>query len=323
MYRPPFRGPSSRDLMLKPGYRKNILPSTTAIPPKLTLPSPTQQQLLPSIQEPIEENPVQPFPFASTFLYTEAQLKLSPSFRKHKIKAEEEMILRRVGTCFIKQLSSRINAKFPQQKISARATCMAMVYFHRFYMYHSLATFLPIEMATTCLFLAAKVENCPKRVACFSDYYFRLTHDDDRLESHEYEIVNELIQAYETKLLQTLVFEFRIELPHIVIINSTFHSESDLLKKIAWSFSTDMLAFTTLCLQYDKNALAAAAFYIAGAYLKINMKKQYGEKWLQSIAAEMTEDILKEIVDIFLKALTDMKVIIQSKKYELEEGEIL
>uniref|UniRef100_A0A914QF91 Uncharacterized protein n=1 Tax=Panagrolaimus davidi TaxID=227884 RepID=A0A914QF91_9BILA len=307
-YRPPFCGPSSRDLMLKPGYRKNIIPSNPAIPPKLTLPSPTQQELLPSIQEPIEEEkPVQSFPFASTFLYTEAELKLSPSFRKHNIKAEEEMILRRVGTCFIKQLSLRINAKFPlkQQKISARATCMAM------------------EMATTCLFLAAKVENCPKGIACFSDYYFRLTHDDERLENHEYEIVNELIQAYEMKLLQTLVFEFRIELPHIVIINSTFHSESNLLKKTAWSFSTDMLAFTTLCLQYDENVLAAAAFYIAGTYLKINMKKQYGEKWLQSIAPEITEDILKKIVDVFLKALTDMKVIIQSKKYALEEGEIL
>uniref|UniRef100_A0A914Z1F5 Cyclin-like domain-containing protein n=1 Tax=Panagrolaimus superbus TaxID=310955 RepID=A0A914Z1F5_9BILA len=232
--------------------------------------------------------------FHLNFVFAEHEIEILHLFRKHNISADEEITLRRVGTCFIKQLTSRINKKITikNKQISARATCMAMVYFHRFYMYHSFVTFLPIEMATTCLFLACKAEDCPKSINVFSEYYYCLTHNGDELQEHEYGDVNQLIEAYEICLLQTLAFEFRIELPHIAVINASFHSPSDYLKKIAWRFSTDMLAFTTLCLQFDGKVLAATAFYVAAAYLDIDMKKQYGQNWIQSIAPLLTEDVL-------------------------------
>uniref|UniRef100_A0AC34FZC0 Cyclin-like domain-containing protein n=1 Tax=Panagrolaimus sp. ES5 TaxID=591445 RepID=A0AC34FZC0_9BILA len=258
--------------MLKPGFRNttsNFIPAKPVQSGTTLSTSPAHaSQTTPKV-----EKPIAPYPFPSNFIFSEDEIKNSPSFRKHKISADEEIILRRVGTCFIKQLTSRINKKIvvKQKQISARATCMAMVYFHRFYMYHSFTTFLPIEMATTCLFLASKAEDCPKSINVFSDYYYRLTHNGEKLQEHEFEDVNPMIEAYEIRLLQTLAFEFRIELPHIAVINAPFHSQSDYLKKIAWRFSTDMLSFTTLCLQYDEKVLAAAAFYAAGAYLDIDV----------------------------------------------------
>uniref|UniRef100_A0A914XW26 Cyclin-like domain-containing protein n=1 Tax=Panagrolaimus superbus TaxID=310955 RepID=A0A914XW26_9BILA len=303
--RPPV--PSSRNRMLKPGFET----STT----------PYSRPLAGISQDKSPEPPprkLEPYPVLSNFMFTEEQLNNTPSLRHHNIPFEEEIILRRSGTFFIKELCRRLNAPFVQKssKISPRAMCVAMMYFHRFYMFHSLTTFNPMHLGTACLFLAAKCEECPRKLSHFSKQLYSMLHPEDPnlLEADELEPMNDLITALETAVLRTVAFELNIDLPHVDIIQAPFTTSNDRLRKMAYHLTTDLLTTTTLCIQYESKTLAAACFFVAAAYLDINMEKDYGEKWFLLIDKNLTEDVLVKIVKSFTDALQDCKHIIRAER---------
>uniref|UniRef100_A0AC34FKQ9 Cyclin-like domain-containing protein n=1 Tax=Panagrolaimus sp. ES5 TaxID=591445 RepID=A0AC34FKQ9_9BILA len=303
--RPPV--PSSRSRMLKPGFETSTTPYSRP-------PARRSQEKSP---EPPPRK-LEPYPILSNFMFTEEQLNNTPSFRIHNIPFEEEIILRRSGTFFIKELCRRLNVPYSvkSSKISPRAMCVAMIYFHRFYMFHSLTTFNPMHLGTACLFLAAKCEECPRKLSHFSKQLYSMLHPEDPnlLEADELEPMNDLITALETAVLRTLAFELNIDLPHVDIIQAPFTTANDRLRKMAYHLTTDLLTTTTLCIQYESKTLAAACFFVAGAYLDINMEKDYGEKWFLLIDKNLTEDVLIKIVKSFTDCLKDCKHIIRAER---------
>ena len=116
-----------------------------------------------------------------------------------------------------------------------------MIYLHRFYMYHSITTFNPTHLAAACLFLAAKCEECPRRLAHFSIQLYSMMHPDETLLGpDELEPMNDLITELEIAVLRTLGFELSIDLPHVAVITASFPTPGDKLRKAAYRFATDM-----------------------------------------------------------------------------------
>ena len=245
---PPSRLPTTINRMLKPGFE----PSSSSYDrtPKTAPPERKEKQKI-----------FEAYPILSSFMFTDEELKNTPSHRIHNISYEEEITLRRVGTFSIRELTRRLNAPYEDKRYkmycflfvsfkcdffrSARAMCVAMIYFHRFYMYHSITTFNPTQLGTACLFLATKCEECPRKLSHFSKQLYSMMHPDDLklLEDDELEPMNDLITTLETSVLRTLGFELKIDLPHVDVIQTNFTTPNDCLRKTAYTFSTDMYVF--------------------------------------------------------------------------------
>uniref|UniRef100_H2YMJ9 Cyclin-like domain-containing protein n=1 Tax=Ciona savignyi TaxID=51511 RepID=H2YMJ9_CIOSA len=87
--------------------------------------------------------------------YDKADLKKTPSLADG-VPAETEARYRREGPRFIFDMGTRLG-------LHHDTIATAIVFFHRFYMFHSFKLFPRHITATCCLFLAGKVEETPKK----------------------------------------------------------------------------------------------------------------------------------------------------------------
>ncbi|XP_010210379.1 PREDICTED: cyclin-T2-like [Tinamus guttatus] len=100
----------------------------------------------------------------------------------------------------------------------------AIVYMHRFYMHHSFTKFNRNIISPTALFLAAKVEEQPRKLehvikvvnACLHPQEPQLETKSDAYLQQAQELV-----ILETIMLQTLGFEITIEHPHTDVVKCT------------------------------------------------------------------------------------------------------
>uniref|UniRef100_A0A7E4V187 Cyclin N-terminal domain-containing protein n=1 Tax=Panagrellus redivivus TaxID=6233 RepID=A0A7E4V187_PANRE len=287
---PPF--PTSRDLMLKPGFQK---PGTSAMLANRSIPPASRRHAetdSPSSTSSSHHHQSAVWPkdyeTVSTFMFTKECLESTPSLRYHGITPAEEMQLRLIGTVWIKELYLRINVRYknPQNapRISVRACCVAMIYFHRFYMYHSFGTFDPTHVATAALFLATKCEECPIRMKHFVTplYNVSFPHDPDPLESEDEAILEELITSMETHVIRTLSFELKPNLCHYEVIKADFLEVG--LKKAAWQICSDLYQYTTVCLLHNEKTLAGAAIFAGSSYVGVKLHDLYGDDWLERVA---------------------------------------
>uniref|UniRef100_A0A7E4V1E2 CYCLIN domain-containing protein n=1 Tax=Panagrellus redivivus TaxID=6233 RepID=A0A7E4V1E2_PANRE len=300
-YRPPF--PTSRELMLKPGFHR---PGGSTTPANRSIPPVSRRQ--PTTDAPSSSTATQPQPstvwpddykVVSTFMFTKECLESTPSLRYHGITPEEEMQLRLIGTVWIKELYLRINVRYKNlqnaPRISVRASCVAMIYFHRFYMYHSFGIFDPTHIATAALFLATKCEECPNFVKHFIGplYNVSFPHDTDPLEPEDRKILEDLITSMETHILQTLAFELQPKLCHLVVIETPLFNQKDMKQELkdlsgklqlaGWKICIDIYQYTTLCLRYTEKTLAAAAIFAASSYIGVKLNTAYGNDWLEKV----------------------------------------
>ncbi|KAK6050752.1 hypothetical protein COOONC_11742 [Cooperia oncophora] len=90
------------------------------------------------------------------WLWTPEEVKDTPSVRRGMTPAEEARI-RREGIRLIMEVGTGVRAK------AWPTIGTASIYFHRFYMFHSLQEFPREMVAMGCLFLAGKVSETPKK----------------------------------------------------------------------------------------------------------------------------------------------------------------
>ena len=128
---------------------------------------------------------------------------------------------------------------------STNAMSVAMILFHRFYMFHSFGTFDPVDLAAAALFLAAKVEECPRRLHDFAILLYHVKHPKDPVILHPSEAgdVHNLITALETSILRTLAFEVTVMLPQISVVTA-FRSKIEVKDEVrmnAYKLCADVL----------------------------------------------------------------------------------
>lgn len=209
---------------------------------------------------------------------------------------------RREGARFIFDVGTRLGLHYD-------TLATGIIYFHRFYMFHSFKQFPRYVTGACCLFLAGKVEETPKKCkdiiktarSLLNDVQFAQFGDDPKEE----------VMVLERILLQTIKFDLQVEHPYMFLLRYVKQLKGDKNKvckvlQMAWTFVNDSLC-TMLSLQWEPEIIAVAVMYLAGRLCKFDIQewttKQASRRWweqfVQDVPVELLEDICHQILDLY------------------------
>lgn len=234
--------------------------------------------------------------------YDKKELRNTPS-AADGIDFKTEMRYRKEGARFIIDTGMKMDLGY-------NTTATGVVYFHRFYMFHSFKQFPRYVTACCCLFLAGKVEETPKKCKdiikiarnLLPDQKF-ITFGDDPKEE---------VMTLERILLQTIKFDLQVEHPYQYLLKYAKCLKGDKAKlqkmvQMAWTFVNDSLC-TTLCLQWEPEIVAVALMYLAGKLSKfevvdwVNRSPKHLRWWdifVEDVTMDLLEDICHQVLDLY------------------------
>ena len=193
------------------------------------------------------------------------------------------------------------------QRLQVTQLCIntAIVYMQRFYMFHSFARFHRNTMAASALFLAAKVEEQPRKL----EHVIKVAHiclhrDKPNLDprSEEYaEQAAELV-ANENILLQTLGFDVAIDHPHTHVVRCCqLVKASKELAQTSYFMATNSLHLTTMCLRYRPTVVACVCIHLACKWSNyVIPESSEGKKWFSYVDANVSLELLDQLTNEFL-----------------------
>lgn len=173
-------------------------------------------------------------------------------------------------------------------------------------------------VATTCLFLAGKVEETPKKLKEVIEAAHHVRKESKPLTETEMEKEREKILQHEFILLQTIAFDLTIDHPYKYLLTYVKSIEGKKeLAQVAWNFTNDSLR-TTLCLQFKPQLVAAAALYLASTYLKY---QPVDPPWWDVLHFEkkQLEEIGNQILDLY-ESIPNVDAIKSITQQKGEEG---
>lgn len=238
--------------------------------------------------------------------YEKKELKNSPSC-KDGLDSSAEAKYRREGARFIIEAGTKLGLRYD--------TCATgVVYFHRFYMFHSFKEFPRYVTAACCLFLAGKVEETPKKCkdiikisqAILTPEQFSVFGNDAREE----------VMTLERILLQTIKFDLQVEHPYALLLKFAKGIKGDKEKtqklvQMAWTFINDSLC-TTLSLQWEPEIIAVSLMYLGTRLNKFEVsdwqgkipgtKQKWWECFVEDLSVELMEDICHQVLDLYSPA---------------------
>ncbi|KAM9293983.1 cyclin-K [Gastrophryne carolinensis] len=216
---------------------------------------------------------------------------------------------RREGARFIFDVGTRLGLHYD-------TLATGIIYFHRFYMFHSFKQFARYVTGACCLFLAGKVEETPKKCkdiiktarSLLNDVQFGQFGDDPKEE----------VMVLERILLQTIKFDLQVEHPYQFLLKYAKQLKGDKNKiqklvQMAWTFVNDSLC-TTLSLQWEPEIIAVAVMYLAGRLCKFEiqewtskpMYRRWWEQFVQDVPVDILEDICHQILDLYSQGKQQM-----------------
>ncbi|XP_050534295.1 cyclin-T1 [Daktulosphaira vitifoliae] len=244
--------------------------------------------------------------------FTKEQLENSPS-KRFGLDADKELSYRQIAANLIQEMGQRLHTT--QLCINT-----AIVYMHRFYMYHPFTLFHRNSMATACLFLAAKNEEQPRKlehvlkvsIMCLNKHQGQSVHQIDTKSEVYLEQVQDLLKNEET-LLKTLGFETAIDHPHTHIVRCCHlvRASKD-LAQTAYFMASNSLHLTTMCVQYKPTIVACFCIHLACKWSKWELKDSMeGKPWFwyvdQAVTTELLEQLTTEFLSIFDKCPSRLK----------------
>lgn len=220
-----------------------------------------------------------------TFYLTDEQLQDTPS-RKDGIDEATEMTLRIYGCDLIQE--SGILLKLPQQVMAT-----GQVLFHRFYCKKSFVRFNVKRVAASCVWLASKLEENPRRARHVLNVFHRMECRRENLPiehldafSKKYsELKMDLIRS-ERHLLKEMGFICHVEHPHKFISNylATLETPPE-LRQEAWNLANDSLR-TTLCVRFKSAVVACGVVYAAARRFHVPLPEN--PPWWKAFDADKT-----------------------------------
>jgi len=222
--------------------------------------------------------------------------------------------LRRAACAFLSDTGAHL--KMPQLTIAT-----ATVLFHRFYAIHQIKDKDKDLTAMTCLFLAGKVEETPRKLKHVIEIGFKYLHHRDvnqkDKETEEYLQLREQVLLHEFLLLQTLGFDLQIDHPYknLLAVVRSLKADKE-LAQFAWNFVNDSLR-TTVCLQYPPSVVALACIYLAAKYRRSILGD--GKKWWteHSVTLVQLHDIARQILELYENS-PDMEALRQAMDKDKE-----
>ncbi|KAL0267975.1 UNVERIFIED_CONTAM: hypothetical protein PYX00_010086 [Menopon gallinae] len=187
---------------------------------------------------------------------------------------------------------------------------------HRFYVFHSLAAFHRNAIAAAALFLAAKVEEQPRKL----EHVIKVAHICLHRENPNLDTKSEayLEQAQdlvfnENVLLQTLGFDVAIDHPHTHVVRCCHlvRASKD-LAQTSYFMASNSLHLTTMCLQYKPTVVACFCIHLACKWSNWEIpRSNEGKDWFwyvdKTVTLELLEQLTGEFLAIFDKCPTKLK----------------
>ncbi|KAJ4894674.1 Cyclin-L1-1 [Raphanus sativus] len=202
------------------------------------------------------------------FYLPEEQIKNSPS-RKDGIDETTETTLRIYGCDLIQEAG--ILLRLPQAVMAT-----GQVLFHRFYCKKSLAKFDVKIVAASCVWLASKLEENPKKARQVIIVFHRMECRRENLPiehldlfSKKYSELKVELSRTERHILKEMGFVCHVEHPHKFISNylATLETPPE-LRQEAWNLANDSLR-TTLCVRFRSEVVACGVVYAAARRFQV------------------------------------------------------
>ncbi|XP_022932103.1 cyclin-L1-1-like isoform X1 [Cucurbita moschata] len=218
-----------------------------------------------------------------TFYLTDEQLTNSPS-RKDGIDEATETSLRIYGCDLIQEAG--ILLKLPQAVMAT-----GQVLFHRFYSKKSFARFNVKKVAASCVWLASKLEENPRKARQVIIVFHRM---ECRRENLPIEFLDPTLKKYadlktelsrtERHILKEMGFICHVEHPHKFISNylATLGTPPE-LRQEAWNLANDSLR-TTLCVRFKSEVVACGVVYAAARRFQVPLPEN--PPWWKAFDAE-------------------------------------
>ena len=181
----------------------------------------------------------------------------------------------------------------------AKAT--ALLFFHRFFLRQSFKAHDGWLVGVTCLFLAGKVEETPKKLRDVIRVAYKLRFNEEPRDEKTYFQVKEQILIHERKVLQIIAFDLTVVHPYKELISmAKAVNGSNQLAQCAWNFVNDSLRMT-LCLQYRPKEIAAGVLYLATKYLKMDLNASLPQPWwdIVGVPVSVMKTISTAILDMY------------------------
>ncbi|KAM4731524.1 cyclin-T2a isoform 2-T2 [Anableps anableps] len=237
---------------------------------------------------------------SSKWYFTREQLENTPS-RRCGVESDRELSYRQQAANLIQDMGQRLN-------VSQLTINTAIVYMHRFYMQHSFTKFHRNIISPTTLFLAAKVEEQPRKLehvikvahACLNPQEPPLDTKSNAYLQQAQELV-----ILESIVLQTLGFEITIDHPHTDVVKCTqlVRASKD-LAQTSYFMATNSLHLTTFCLQYKPTVIACVCIHLACKWSNWEIPVSTdGKHWWEYVDSTVTLELLDELTHEFLQIL--------------------
>ncbi|CAL8342613.1 unnamed protein product [Boreogadus saida] len=237
---------------------------------------------------------------STKWFLTREQLDNTPS-RRCGVEPDRELSYRQQAATLIQDMGQRLN-------VSQLTINTAIVYMHRFYIHHSFTKFHRNIISPTALFLAAKVEEQPRKLehvikvshACLNPQEAPLDSKSNAYLQQAQELV-----LLETIVLQTLGFEITIEHPHTDVVKcSQLVRASKDLAQTSYFMATNSLHLTTFCLQYKPTVIACVCIHLACKWSNWEIPVSTDRKhWWEYVDTTVTLELLDELTHEFLQIL--------------------
>ncbi|EZA61716.1 uncharacterized protein LOC105282637 isoform X2 [Ooceraea biroi] len=229
--------------------------------------------------------------------FTKEQLANSPS-KRCGIDADKELSYRQQAANFIQDMGQRL-------VVSQLCINTAIVYMHRFYVFHSLTQFHRNAIAVAALFLAAKVEEQPRKLEHVIKMAYMCLHRDQPPPDSRSEQFLEQAQDLvfnENVLLQTLGFDVAIDHPHTHVVRCCqLVKASKDLAQTSYFMASNSLHLTTMCLQYKPTVVACFCIHLACKWSNWEIPQSTeGRQWFWYVDRTVTSEQLAQLTSEFL-----------------------
>ncbi|XP_044143501.1 cyclin-T1 [Bufo gargarizans] len=236
----------------------------------------------------------------SRWYFTREQLENSPS-RRAGLDPDKELSYRQQAANLLQDMGQRLN-------VSQLTINTAIVYMHRFYMVQSFTRFHRNTVAPAALFLAAKVEEQPRKL----EHVIKVAHaclnaqeplPDTQSEAYLQQAQDLVI--LESIILQTLGFEITIDHPHTHVVKCTqlVRASKD-LAQTSYFMATNSLHLTTFSLQYTPPVVACVCIHLACKWSNWEIPVSTdGKPWWEYVDVTVTLKLLDELTHEFLQIL--------------------
>ncbi|XP_041001537.1 cyclin-L1-1 isoform X1 [Juglans microcarpa x Juglans regia] len=232
------------------------------------------------------------------FYLTDEQLKDLPS-RKDGIDEATETTLRIYGCDLVQE--SGILLKLPQAVMAT-----GQVLFHRFYCKKSFARFNVKKVAASCVWLASKLEESPRKARQVLIVFHRMECRRENLPiehlevgSQKYHVLKTDLSRTERHILKEMGFICHVEHPHKFISNylATLETPPE-LRQEAWNLANDSLR-STLCVRFKSEVVACGVIYAAARRFHVPLPEN--PPWWKAFDADKSgiDEVCKVLAHLY------------------------